>query len=79
MNNTSPDTNRPSKRENAMFEIYEFNAYSKTVLRTFATFEEAEAYALATNPVCYERDEDYPGCADYFVNGLVFSIGPIKA
>jgi hypothetical protein len=56
--------------------VYELGALSgRHELARLATFEEAEAHVMALDPICYERDADYPGCADAFLkSGLIVHI-----
>ncbi len=57
-----------------MFEIIEFNAFSKHVVASAATIE--AAVALVPGGVAFiEEDEDHPGCFDVLTrNGKVYAI-----
>jgi len=64
--------------------IFEISAMSKRKVKTgFADLDDAEAYVRAhygQKLVCFERDADNPGTADFFVaSGSVYAIEPEKA
>lgn len=61
-----------------MFQISSSTCYSKTTVKTFATFIEAQEYAQnQMKATCFEVDEDYENCADFIAAGEVYSIEPI--
>lgn len=47
------------------------------VIKTCASFDEAVAYVEGLNPICFEKDADYPNCADAFLrDGRILAIQP---
>ena len=60
------------------FQVYERGLFSRRELASFTDFDAAEAFVQALNPVCYEVDADYPGCADAFLaSGVLVHIEAI--
>ena len=59
-----------------MFAVYEASGVSRRSLRgQFDTFEAACDFVQALNPICFEVDDDHPGCADAFLpGGVVYAI-----
>lgn len=59
-----------------MFAVYEASGVSRRSLRgQFETFEAACDFVRALRPICFEVDEDHPGCADAFLpGGVVYAI-----
>jgi hypothetical protein len=59
-----------------MFAVYEASGVSRRSLRgQFETFEAACDFVQALNPICFEVDDDHPGCADAFLpGGVVYAI-----
>lgn len=64
-----------------MFEIASATPFSKTVVATFGTFEEAEAHAKATFKIAFyevDADVDYPASDFYTQSGEVYFIQPVR-
>ena len=59
-----------------LFVVYEASGVAHRTLRgMFETFEAACDYVQALNPICFEMDEDHPGCADAFLpGGVIYAI-----
>ena len=58
------------------FTVFEYaHSGRRSTIADFDTFDAAEAYVQSLGLVHYERDEDFPGCADAFTNsGLIVHI-----
>ncbi len=67
---------RTAERERDMYMVYETSGvFHRSVRGAFETFEAACDYVQALRPICFEVDEDHPGCADAFLpGGLVYAI-----
>ena len=61
------------------FAIYETSpAGTRYTVAVCATFKAAERKIQKIGVIHYERDADYPGCADAMMkDGRVLSVGPI--
>lgn len=59
-----------------MINVYESSGVCRRSLRgAFDTFAAACDYVQALKPICFEVDEDHPGCADaYLPGGLIYVI-----
>jgi hypothetical protein len=62
------------------FLVYESGAMSgRRELARFGDFDAAETFVKALPLVAYNRDEDYPGCADAFTkDGMVVCIAVLS-
>jgi hypothetical protein len=61
-----------------MIHVSEAFALNRRSLRAaFDTFEQACAYVDALKPICFEVDEENPGCADAFLpGGMILVVEP---
>ncbi len=61
-----------------MYHVAEtFRVTDRIVRAAFDTFEQACAYVEALKPICFEIDEENPGCADaYLPGGMIYVIEP---
>lgn len=61
-----------------MYHVAEaFGLTRRSVRAAFDTFEQACAYVEALKPICFEIDEEHPGCADAFMpGGMIYVIEP---
>lgn len=60
-----------------MFNISTSTCYSKSTVKSFDTFADAEAYAKTEmEAACFDTDPDHEGCADFLAAGEIYSIEP---